>query len=228
MRDYITTMRALLAGETVSVESDSVTLRDVRLGIEPPQRTPVHLGALGPEMVRLAGEVADGVSLNWCSAEQVAWSRERVKEGAARSGRDPSEVKVVEYIRICVDDDVGVARRGLARATMGYAMGRSSSPRDRAVGYRAHFERMGFAADLAKLDAMRDRGAPADEIADAFPENLLLTVGYFGKADGAAAAFRRLAEGLDIAIVRVVAARPGVDSTLAVMRACEPRLVGVA
>jgi 5,10-methylenetetrahydromethanopterin reductase len=225
MRDYITTMRALLAGETVTVESESVTLRDVRLTIDPPQHTPVHLGALGPEMVRLAGEVSDGVSLNWCSAEQIAWSRERIKEGAARSGRDPTEVKVVEYIRICVDDDVDVARRGLARATMGYAMGRGSTPRDRSLGYRAHFERMGFADDLAKLDMMRDRGAPAAEIADAFPEKLLLTVGYFGKPEGAAAHFHRLSEGLDIAIVRVVAARPGVDSTLAVMRACEPRRV---
>jgi alkanesulfonate monooxygenase SsuD/methylene tetrahydromethanopterin reductase-like flavin-dependent oxidoreductase (luciferase family) len=205
------------------MDTDAVTLRGVRLGIDPPQRTPIVLGALGPEMIRLGGEIADGVSLNWCSAEQVAWSRERVAEGAAVSGRDPAEVRVVEYIRVCVDDDVDAARRGLAKATMGYAMG---GRRDR--GYRAHFERMGFATELAKLDEMKANGAPLDELADAFPAELLLMVGYFGKADGAAAAFRSLAEGLDIAIVRVVAARPGVDSVLAVMRACEPQRVVAA
>ena len=38
-------------------------------------------------------------------------------------------------------------------------------------------------------------------------------------------AFRRLAEGLDVAIVRVVAARPGLASVLAVLQACRPELV---
>ena len=50
-------------------------------------------------------------------------------------------------------------------------------------------------------------------------------VGYYGPAAGAAAAFKRLSQGLDIAIVRVVAARPGLDSILAVMRACRPELL---
>ena len=65
-------------------------------------------------------------------------------------------------------------------------------------------------------------GASADEVADAFSPELLRTVGYYGNAEGAAAEFRRLAEGLDIAMVRVVAARPGVDSVRAVMEACRP------
>ena len=65
-------------------------------------------------------------------------------------------------------------------------------------------------------------------MADAFPAEILQSVGYFGKADGAAAAFARLAEGLDTAIVRVVAARRGVDSTLAVMEACKPEAVRAA
>ena len=94
------------------------------------------------------------------------------------------------------------------------------------MGYRAHFERMGFAAELAELDRMRDRGCRMDELAAACPEEMLLRVGYFGKADGAASAVRRLAEGLDVAIVRVVAARPGVSSVLATMQAGRPSLVG--
>ena len=72
---------------------------------------------------------------------------------------------------------------------------------------------------------MRRNGASSDEVAEAFPVEILNAVGYFGRADGAAAAFKRLAEGLDTAIVRVVAARRGVDSTLAVMRACAPDAV---
>jgi alkanesulfonate monooxygenase SsuD/methylene tetrahydromethanopterin reductase-like flavin-dependent oxidoreductase (luciferase family) len=222
MRDYVVAIRALTRGESVTIESRSFTYRGMRLGIEPPPATPVYLAALGPEMLRLAGEVADGASLNWCSPEQVAWSRERIAEGAARAGRDPSQVKVAEYIRICVDDDVQAARRAYTRAVMGYAMGRGRDAQGRPQGYRAHFERMGFAKQLGEVDAMRERGAPPNELVDAFPEEVLRAVGYYGPAAGAAEAFRRLAEGLDIAIVRVVAARPGIESARAVMEACRP------
>ena len=222
LTDYLTTIRALVRGETVDYDGQSVKLHGVKLGITPPPETPVYLGALGPEMCRLGGELADGLSLNWCSAEQVALSRELAAEGSARVNRDPSEVKISEYIRICVDDDVDVARRAYTRAIMGYALGPLDRP---AASYRAHFERMGFTEDLAHIDTLRRKEAPQDEVVDAFPEDLLKAVGYYGPADGAAPAFRALAEGLDTAIVRVVAARPGLTSIRAVMDACRPMLV---
>jgi alkanesulfonate monooxygenase SsuD/methylene tetrahydromethanopterin reductase-like flavin-dependent oxidoreductase (luciferase family) len=226
MRDYLVTVRALVAGKAVDYQGEVVNLRGVKLAIIPPPHTPVYLGALGPEMLRLGGELADGICLNWCTPEQIAWSRERLAEGAARIGRDPSNVQVVEYIRVCVDEDVDVARRAFARSTMGYALGqRVPTTRERQLGYRAHFERMGFTAALAELDRMRQRGAAPDEVAEAFPPDLLKHVGYYGTPEDAAAAFQRLAEGLDVAIVRVVAARPGMASVLAVLRACRPELI---
>jgi alkanesulfonate monooxygenase SsuD/methylene tetrahydromethanopterin reductase-like flavin-dependent oxidoreductase (luciferase family) len=226
MRDYLVTVRALVAGKAVDYQGEVVTLHGVKLAITPPPRTPVYLGALGPEMLRLGGELADGICLNWCTPEQIAWSRERLAEGAARVDRDPNSVQVVEYIRMCVDQDIDVARRALARSTMGYALGqRVPTERERQLGYRAHFERMGFTAALAELDRMRQRGATPEEVADAFPPDILQRVGYYGTPEGAATAFRRLAEGLDVAIVRVVAARPGMASVLAMLRACRPELV---
>jgi len=47
-------------------------------------------------------------------------------------------------------------------------------------------------------------------------------VGYYGRPEGAAAAFNQLAQGLDVAVVRVVSARPGLAGVQAVMRACAP------
>ena len=224
MRDYLAVTRGLLAGETVTGDGPAASLRGVSLAIDPPPRTPVYLGALGPKMLGLAGEFADGAALNWCTPEQVAWSRKRIIAGASAAGRDPGAVKAAEYIRVCVDDDVDAARRALAKAALGYALGpRGSTERDRRMGYRAHFERMGFAETLGRLDSMRDRGASSEEVADAMPADELSRVGYFGPAAGAAPAFRALARGLDTAIVRVVAATPGVDSVLATMRACAPR-----
>jgi hypothetical protein len=124
---------------------------------------------------------------------------------------------------------VEVARRAFARSTMGYALGQwVPTERERQLGYRAHFERMGYTAALAELDQMRQQGATVDEVADAFPPELLKRVGYYGAPEGAAAVFRRLAEGLDVAIVRVGAARPGTAAVLAVLRACRPELVNPA
>ena len=219
MREWLVTLRALLAGETVTHEGEAVTLRGISLGSKPP-KVPVALAALGPKMLRLAGEASDRAALNWCTPEQVAASREIVAQGAQAAGRDPSEVAMVEYIRICVDDDVDAARRAYIKALMGYALAWPGM--NKALGYRGHFGRMGFDEALTGLEERRDRGASEDELIDAFPLELARLVGYFGPASGAATAFRHLAEGLDTAIVRVVAARPGLESITAVMEACEP------
>jgi hypothetical protein len=77
---------------------------------------------------------------------------------------------------------------------------------------------------LSDLEARLERGTSEDEIVEAFPTDLLRQVGYYGPAAGAAEAFRTLAQGLDVAIVRVVPARPGPEAVEAVMRACRPEL----
>ena len=222
MREYVVALRRLLAGETVNYEGRAITLRGVRLTLRSPA-VPVYLAALGPQMLRLSGEVADGVAPNWASPEQIAWCREQIAVGAQRAGRDPQSVPVVQYIRVCVDEDVAAARRAYARQVLAYAMARPGTPKTQ--GYRAHFARMGFDAVLTELEARRDAGASEDELVDAIPDELLLRVGYFGRPEGAAEAFRRLAVGLDVAIVRIVTARPTLDAALLAVRACRPELV---
>jgi len=114
MRDYLTILRGLLAGETVNHEGPALRVRSASLDIPGLPRVPVFLGALGSQMVRLAGELADGALLNWATVDRIAKSRSLVKEGADRIGRDPAEVSLTMYIRVCIDDDVEAARRALA------------------------------------------------------------------------------------------------------------------
>jgi alkanesulfonate monooxygenase SsuD/methylene tetrahydromethanopterin reductase-like flavin-dependent oxidoreductase (luciferase family) len=219
-RDYLVTLRAICAGKTVDYTGKTVTLHGVQLAFKAPP-VPVYLAALGPQMLRLAGEHADGVTPNWSSSEQIAWMRQHVAEGARRAGRDPAEIPFVQYIRVCVDEDEDAARRAFALNMLGYAMARPGQPKDK--GYRAHFGRMGFEEILTELEARREKGARISELVDAVPSELLLRVGYFGRRSGAAEALRRLSRGLDEATVRLIAARPGdLDALVTSVRACEP------
>ena len=222
MRDYVSVLRRLLAGETVTHDGPAVRLQKYGLG-RPGPPVPVYLGALGPGMLRLAGECADGVLLNWATPQAIAWSAQRVAEGAARAGRAPTEVPITMYIRVCVDQDVETARKAFARQVLGYAMARPGV--DSSLGYRGHFGRMGFEEVLQDLEARRDKGVPLDELAGGVPEELLQTVGYYGPSEGAAAAYRRLSEGLDEAVVRVITARPGIEPVVATLQALAPAKV---
>jgi 5,10-methylenetetrahydromethanopterin reductase len=106
---------------------------------------PIWLAALGPRTVRLAGRVADGVLLNWCSPDRVAEARSQLAEGAAEAGRDPDEVVVAAYVRaaVGVDGDAAAAREALLRAAGEYAS---------LAAYRRQFDAMG----LGGVDAIVD------------------------------------------------------------------------
>jgi alkanesulfonate monooxygenase SsuD/methylene tetrahydromethanopterin reductase-like flavin-dependent oxidoreductase (luciferase family) len=219
-RDYLLTLRALLAGKAVEHAGKAVSLHGVQLAFKAPS-VPVYLAAMGPQMLRLAGELADGVTPNWSSPEQIAWMRQHVAEGAQRAGRDPAEVPFAQYIRVCVDEDVEAARGAFALDMLGYALARPGQPKDK--GYRAHFGRMGFEEILTDLEARRAGGTPLRELVNAVPTELLLRVGYFGKPSGAAAAMRRLSRGLDEAMVRLITVRRGdLDACSMAIRACQP------
>ena len=64
---------------------------------------------------------------------------------------------------------------------------------------------------------MSARGAGHQQIIKAFPERMLRGLGYFGPAAGAAEALRRFAGAADIAVVRLVPARPGVEAIHAIL-----------
>jgi len=171
---------------------------------------PVYVGALGPQMLRLAGHHAEGAALNWCTPEQIRWSREQAGP----------RVRLVQYIRVCVDDDVASARRALAKQILAYALlVRPSGAR----GYRAHFERMGHGEELAALETRKAAGASDDELVDAMSGGFIDAFGYAGDGTGARERFARLAQGLDVAIVRVLSARSGeVQPVRAAMQAFGP------
>jgi alkanesulfonate monooxygenase SsuD/methylene tetrahydromethanopterin reductase-like flavin-dependent oxidoreductase (luciferase family) len=226
MRAYTTAIRQLLAGQAVTVDGPGVRLQSASLGVKDLPAAPVYLAALGPQMLRLAGEVADGALLNWATPERIATSRTLIAEGAARAGRDPGDISTTMYVRVCIDDDVAAARRAFGTQLLGYSLAQPGVPLT--AGYRGLFAQMGFDDVLRELEARRDRGASMAELVDAAPDELLHAVGYFGPAAEAPAAFARLSVGLDETIVRIITARPGPEPVVEAMTALTPMAIRAA
>ena len=226
MRDYLVILRGLLAGETVSYSGPALRVQGASLGAADLPRVPVYLGALGPQMLRLAGEQADGALLNWATPARIAESRRLVGEGAARAGRDAGDVPLTMYIRVCVDDDVDAARRALGAQVLTYAMARPGA--SLTAGYRGLFAEMGFGEVLSELERRQRDGEPMRALIDAAPDELLSSAGYFGPADGAAQAYARLTAGLDETVVRIVSARPGLEPVVAALEALTPARIRAA
>ncbi|MHA1839096.1 MAG: LLM class flavin-dependent oxidoreductase [Candidatus Ranarchaeia archaeon] len=88
VREMIHVMRQLWTGETVNYNGKTVTAKRCKLWVDPPLRIPVYLGCQRPWMLRLAGEIADGVLINHGTKKHLPWSILRLNEGAARVGRD--------------------------------------------------------------------------------------------------------------------------------------------
>jgi len=109
MRENIEAIRALFTMEEVSYDGDFVHLDNVSLdvvwGDTSPRDIPIYLGATGPKMLELAGEICDGVCLNYgVSVDYIRRAVDLVEKGAARSGRSIDEIDLPELIVVSMSD----------------------------------------------------------------------------------------------------------------------------
>ena len=123
LREAVTIIRMVMAGDRVNFEGEFYRLKNFRLLISPPsQPVPIYLGALGPKMLQLAGEIADGVLLNWIPPEAIPQSIRQIEIGAQRAGRNLERFEIACFIRVSVTDDPEPARQWLAREITGYCI----------------------------------------------------------------------------------------------------------
>jgi alkanesulfonate monooxygenase SsuD/methylene tetrahydromethanopterin reductase-like flavin-dependent oxidoreductase (luciferase family) len=115
LREYATALRALLAGEPVSVAGTYVRLDGVQLAWPPTTPLPVLAGATGPRTVQLTGEVADGTILvAGTTPDGVRAARALVEQGRALAQR-PDHHEVVVYVLAATGP--GGAERAMAEAS---------------------------------------------------------------------------------------------------------------
>lgn len=205
LREEVRALRALFAGEAVERKGERA-----RLALDPGSRVPIWIAALGPRAMRLAGEVADGVLLNWCPPERVAFALERIREGAEAAGRDPAEVTVAVYVRACVEQDEEAALHALRAAAGEYA----SYP-----AYARQLVDVGLGPEAETAAGARRAGRP-----DAVPERLVREVCVIG---GRRAAFERIEAyrhaGADLPVVYPVPVGEPAPSILGTLLALAPR-----
>jgi 5,10-methylenetetrahydromethanopterin reductase len=108
IKDYVRIIRGILqGGEKMRYEGRAVHCRDFQLAVDPPGNPiPLYVGAIGPQMIAAAGEVADGVLLSpLVSEEYLAYAVEHVQRGAAKAGRDWRQVDIAAPVITTVDPD---------------------------------------------------------------------------------------------------------------------------
>ena len=126
MREYVTVVRQLLNMETVTYEGQVVQVRDLRLDLgdgvaQIPQDVPIYIGATGPRMMELAGEIGDGVFHNFfTSLQYLRQSVERVRIGAQRAGRRIQDIDMPHMIAVVMSEDEQAAREAARYAVTMY------------------------------------------------------------------------------------------------------------
>ena len=110
MRETVELLRRLLNLERVTFHGEFHHLDGVELdvvhGRRQPRHVPIVIGGVGPKMLELAGEIADGVLLNYCVPSQYNdMAMEHLAAGARRAGRSLEEIDRYQLVVCCVNDD---------------------------------------------------------------------------------------------------------------------------
>jgi alkanesulfonate monooxygenase SsuD/methylene tetrahydromethanopterin reductase-like flavin-dependent oxidoreductase (luciferase family) len=155
------------------------------MGPQPRADLPIYRAALSPGMLRLAGEIGDGVVLWLCNPEYI---REvvvpEVTKGRERAGKPLDGFDVVAAVPSAVTDDPDAARGRLRGELTTYF----SLP-----FYRKMLERSGFGEDIARFDEKMAAGDPQGAVGE-ISDRFLNLLGAIGSADEAIASVERYRE----------------------------------
>ena len=164
MREYAAIVRAILRCEDPPAGEKWRTGFHL-VGLDPRPALPIYIAALSPAMLRLAGEIADGVILWLCNPSYI---RDvvipEVSAGRERAGLTLEGFDVVAAVPAALSDD---------RHAVFQAMRKDLIPYFGLPFYRAMIERTGYGADIAAYDsAAGDIEAMASAISEGFLEEL--------------------------------------------------------
>jgi 5,10-methylenetetrahydromethanopterin reductase len=114
MRETVEVTRRLLAMERVTFHGEFVNLTDVEIdlvhGDRSPKDVPIYVGATGMKMMELAGEIADGVVLNYMvGPDYNRGAMQALAAGAARVGRRVEDLDRPQLVVCSLDENREIA-----------------------------------------------------------------------------------------------------------------------
>jgi probable F420-dependent oxidoreductase len=167
-RDVVRFVRQALAGEKVTGEFESFSVRGFKLGVRPEQPVPILVAALREGMLRLAGREGDGAIVNWLSADDVATVAPIV---AKAGGGEPKEI--VARIFVAPSDDAEAVRNMGRFAIAAYL---------NVPVYAAFHEWLGRGEQLAEMWRLWKEGDRKAALA-AIPDSLVDELIVWGKPE---------------------------------------------
>jgi 5,10-methylenetetrahydromethanopterin reductase len=110
MRETVELLRKLLKLERVTFQGEFHQVEGIELdvvhGRREPRNVPIMIGATGPKMMELTGEIADGAVLNYCVPPEYNHSAlERLEVGAKKAGRSLDDIDRPQLVVCSVDQD---------------------------------------------------------------------------------------------------------------------------
>jgi 5,10-methylenetetrahydromethanopterin reductase len=116
MQETVEVLRRLLNMERVTYAGEFHQVTGVELdvvhGRREPRNVPIYIGATGPQMLELTGEIADGVVLNYCVPPSYNdMALEQLAKGARKVGRSLDEIDRPQLVVCSVHEDRAIAIR---------------------------------------------------------------------------------------------------------------------
>ncbi len=117
MRETVEVLRRLLNMETVTFHGEFHHVDNIKLdvvhGRKEPRNVPIMIGATGPKMMELTGEIADGAVLNYCvPPEYNHQALEHLERGARKAGRTLDDIDRPQLVVCSVHEDRETALNG--------------------------------------------------------------------------------------------------------------------
>jgi 5,10-methylenetetrahydromethanopterin reductase len=125
MREHVEAIRQLFTMEEVTYQGEFVQLDriklDVAFGDTSPRDIPLYIGATGPKMLELSGEICEGVVLNYVvSVEYIRDAVKLVEKGAKKAGKTLADVDRPELLVCCLSDDNPAAAMAEGKKLVAY------------------------------------------------------------------------------------------------------------
>jgi F420-dependent oxidoreductase-like protein len=175
LREYVAVVRKAIAGERVTSDGPHYQLprpggegKALRLSMPPKPDIPIYLATLGPKMLELTGEVADG----WLGTSFMADAADQViphlRAGAQRAGRTLADLDLQINATVEVSDDVDAL---IAKYRPGAAFTLGAMGSAKTNFYNAAYSRAGWGEMAKKVQSLwvsGDKPAAIAAVADEF------------------------------------------------------------